>query len=134
MKVRFSLYTGLLNPAEKEDVTLETGDRLKCGKIVMEKDVRSIVVEFNNVAAKIYSTTFNEFADSVRNINRRRDENVFKLQSAKYADTLKHLLEKEVKKILAANDSRGFLKQLNYELPMRIHYYLQEFKHRSNSM
>lgn len=100
----------------------------------MEKDVRTIIVEFDNDAAKIYSNTFNEFADSIRNINRRRDENVFKLQSAKYADTLRNRLEKEVKRILDANNPREFLEQLNYELPKRIHYYLQEFKHRSNAM
>ena len=100
----------------------------------MEKDVRTVVVGFNNFAATIYSATFNEFAESVRKINRLRDENVFKLQAAKYIDTLKHQLEKQVKKILEANKSSEFLKQLNFELPMRINYYVQEFRRKSNAM
>ena len=100
----------------------------------MEKDVRTILVEFNNRAAKIYSRTFDEFAGSVGKINRHEDENVFKLQSAKYENSLKHHLENEVKKILEANHSSGFLAELNFVLPMQIIYYLQEFRHRSNAM
>ena len=100
----------------------------------MEKDVGTILVEFNNLAANIYSATFDQFSESIRKIKRNKDENVFKLQSAKYEDMLKHRLEVEVKKILQANDHQEFHKQLEFALLLRINYYLQEFRQRSNAL
>jgi hypothetical protein len=100
----------------------------------MEKDVEKIVIEFNNIAARLYSAAFSQFSDSVQKINRRKDENVFKLQLAKYSDMLKNRLEEQVKKIVEENRSIHDYDQLRVSLSSQLNYYLQEFRKRSNSL
>jgi hypothetical protein len=91
----------------------------------MKEDVENAVVEFTNYAAKIYSWGFNQFRNSIRNINRRKEENVFKMQLAKYASELKKQLAQHVK--LVADSHPEMHKQIESVLSEKIDYYLQAF-------
>ena len=63
----------------------------------MKEDVENAVVEFTNYAAKVYSRFINQFRNSIRNINRRKEENVFKMQLAKYSFEFKKQMEQHMK-------------------------------------
>jgi hypothetical protein len=91
----------------------------------MKEDVENAVVEFTNYAAKIYSWVFNQFHDSIRNINRAEEENVFKMQLSKYSFELKMLLEEHVK--LLADSCPTANQHIESVLSEKITYYLQAF-------
>ncbi len=61
----------------------------------MKEDIETIIVDFNNQAVKIYSALSDEFLESVQNINRNSEENVFKMQKAKFTDALKYQLDEQ---------------------------------------
>jgi hypothetical protein len=56
-------------------------------------DIAIIVSEFDNVSVKIFSSLFRQFSESIR-IDRKKDENVFKMQAAKFFNTPKYWLRK----------------------------------------
>lgn len=91
----------------------------------MKEDVEDVVVEFTNCAAKMYSSVFNQFHNSIRNINRSKEENVFKMQLSKYSLELKKGLEQHVK--LLADSHPAAYKQIDSVLSEKIKYYLQAF-------
>lgn len=99
----------------------------------MENDVDQIVVEFNSGAAKIYSNILRQFLDSIHNVSRNRDENVFKMQAAKYSYALKSHLSELAKK--ASETSKTDLHDtVTAVLSARVNYYLQEFKLKWNAL
>ena len=100
----------------------------------MEKNAGSVIVEFNNRAAAIYDASFERFHKSILSVNRQKDDNVFRLQSSRYLTVLREQLEEEAKKILTENSGASFYDHLNVSLPSRIHFYLQEFNNRVNSL
>src|SRR4030095_9568163 len=91
----------------------------------MKEDVENAVVEFTNHAAKTYSWLFDQFRDSIRNINRAEEENVFKMQLSKYSFELKKHLEEHVK--LLAESYPTAYNQIESVLSEKISYYLQAF-------
>lgn len=100
----------------------------------MEKGAEKLHSEFNNAAARIYSHVFDMFSSSVRTIDRYDNENVFKLQEAKYVSKLKKMLEDLVNNTLEKCDSNEMKEQLKSSLPGRINYFMQEFLHKCNAM
>lgn len=100
----------------------------------MEKDAESIIADFNNIAARIYLATFDQFSDSSWKIKRNKDENVFKLQTAKYISMLKQRLEEQVEETLKACHSANVREQIKFQLSIQVNYYLQEFKHKSDAI
>jgi hypothetical protein len=93
----------------------------------MGQDIESMTVEFDSSAAKIYSLLFEQFLNSVKKINRKTNENVFRMQIAKFSYDLKGQLEQEARRI-AANYSGQLQQQLEIGLTKKINYYLQEFQ------
>jgi hypothetical protein len=91
----------------------------------MKEDVENAVVEFTNYAAKMYSSVFNQFNNSIRSINRAEEENVFKMQLSKYSFELKKHLEQHVKSL--ADSHPTAYKQIESVLSEKITYYLQAF-------
>jgi hypothetical protein len=91
----------------------------------MQEDIEKAVVEFTNYAAKVYSWLFNQFSDSIRQIDRNEAENVFKMQVSKYSLELKKKLEQQVN-LLAESypETHGQIKAV---LSEKISYYLQAF-------
>lgn len=100
----------------------------------MEKGAEKLHAEFNNAAARIYSHVFDQFSSSVRAIDRHNNENVFKLQEAKYASMLKMMLEDLVNNTVESCDSNEMKEQLRSSLTGGINYFLQEFRHKCNAM
>jgi glycerol dehydrogenase-like iron-containing ADH family enzyme len=99
----------------------------------MNEQIQTTIVRFDNRGAKIYSTLFKQFSASVRNINRNRDENVFRMQAAKFAETLKYRLAEQAKKILDRSDP-AIHKQLQASLSANLNYYLGQFKSRCGAV
>lgn len=98
----------------------------------MNEHIQTTIVRFDSRAAKIYSTLFEQFSASVRSINRNRDENVYKMQAAKFAEILKDRLAEQAKKILDRADP-GIHEQLRASLSAKVNYYLEQFKNRCNA-
>jgi hypothetical protein len=89
------------------------------------------IVEFNNKASKIYSQLSEQFSISVRNIDRKKDENVFKMQVAKYSYELKNRLGECAGKIITADPLHR--EQIAGIMTARMNFYLQEFIQRCKS-
>ena len=99
----------------------------------MEEDMERTIVEFNNHAAKIYSRLFEQFRNSIRNINRNEEENVFKMQLSKYSLELRKQLEQQIKNLLGSSDPKIY-KEVEAVLSAKINYYFQEFILKCNAL
>ena len=91
----------------------------------MKENLENLVVEFTNYAAKMYSSVFNQFHSSIRNINRAEEENVFKMQISKYSFELQKRLEQHAK--LLADSHPAAYRQIESALSEKIKYYLKAF-------
>jgi hypothetical protein len=98
----------------------------------MVQDIKNMTVEFDNSAAKIYSGIFEQFLSSVKKIKRKTNENVFRMQIAKFSHELRGQLEQEAKRI-SENYSGKLQEQLEISLTKKINYYLQEFLHKCDA-
>jgi hypothetical protein len=98
----------------------------------MHGSINSILVSFNDDASLIYSELFEEFKRSVKKIDRKTDDNVFRLQAAKYFDQLKRKLEREAKRKIEAHPQ--LQDELFIALTERINFFLQEFDHRYKNL
>jgi|SRR5678815_1843069 hypothetical protein len=100
---------------------------------MINKNIRKTVVEFDNHAANFYAYLFNQLRTSVQKIDRKKEENVFKLQVSKYSRELKRQLDQQAKVLIDTPDL-DVRKQLESVLPARVHYYLQEFMLKCNNL
>lgn len=96
------------------------------------QDIKNMTVEFDNSAAKIYSQLFEQYLSSVSKVKRKTNENVFRMQIAKFSLDLRGQLEQEAKRI-SANYSGNLQEQLEITLTKKINYYLQEFQHKCDA-
>jgi hypothetical protein len=97
----------------------------------MTPDVEKIIVQFDTKAAEIYTEVFDQFLNG-KSVTRKVDENVFKLQTAKFLTELKSRLERQSKK--SAQVYSGKLHhELQCSLSAKVNYYLQEFQHKCNA-
>ena len=94
----------------------------------MNKPIHELVITFNDKASIIYTNLFSHFSNSVLQISRRKDENVYKLQVAKYTDELKNRLEAEAIKLISANPD--LQERLSPLLLARVNFYVNEFSGR----
>ena len=99
----------------------------------MKEDTDKTIVEFNNEAARLYGHVFDQFENSVRNIDRNNEENVFQMRVSKFSLELKKQLEQHVKKILESSDSK-MNEQLQAALSVKVSYYLRQFMQKCSAM
>jgi hypothetical protein len=97
----------------------------------MTPDVEKVIVEFDTKAAKIYREVFDQFSKA-KTITRKIDENVFRLQTAKFLTELKTRLEAQSKKSSQLYSGR-LQHELQCSLSAKMNYYLQEFQHKCNA-
>jgi len=89
--------------------------------------------EFNSAATSIYNSVYNEFCVCIKKLNRNHDENVFRMQAAKFGYALKSQLDALVKKILE-NSNISLREQLHANLSTRVDFYLNQFKQKWNAL
>jgi len=92
------------------------------------------IVDFNNKAKKIFYSLYENFAGSAKQLDRRKDDNVFQHQQNKYLRTLKTQLENLAKDILSKNSSSKNINLLNKKLGDEISNYLNEFMQKSRAL
>ena len=91
----------------------------------MNEELHDVIISFNNTASIIYANLFSRFTNSVQQVSRKTDENVYRMQVAKYTDELKNRLDEEARKLITANPQ---LQQgLSPTLLARVNFYVQEF-------
>jgi len=100
----------------------------------MGKDIVLIITEFRNVTSLIYEMVFAGFRESVKNLDRQEDENVYQQLQSKYRSKLKMLLEHEAEKILEEHRAQGDLRMLQRELNGHVSYLLTAFLLKAKSM
>ena len=93
-----------------------------------------IAFEFNKNARRIFFSLYEKFRESIQQLNRKKDENVFQQQQAKYLQTLKTELEYVVKGLLEKNKSTYNMNQVNKKLTDEIAMYLNEFRQKTRSL
>lgn len=96
----------------------------------MGKDAGMIMAEFNNAATRIYYAITDQFTCAFF-IDRPLDENIFHLQSGRYAYMLKCRLEELATKILKTYPFGTCHDQLGYALSAKVNYYVQQFRIKS---
>ena len=91
-------------------------------------------VDFNNKAKKLFFSLYQNFAGSAKELDRRKDDNVFQQQQNKYLKTLKTELENLAQDILNKSSSSKNINLLNKKLRDEISNYLNEFMQKSKSL
>jgi len=92
------------------------------------------IVDFDNKAKKIFFSLYEKFAESAKQLDRKKDDNVFQQQQSKYLNTLKTQLENLARDLLNMNSSLKNINLLNKKLRDEINIYLNEFEQKSRSL
>lgn len=92
------------------------------------------IMEFDNKAKKIFFSLYEQFAGSARQLDRKKDDNVFQQQQGKYLKTLKTQLENLAQDLLSKNSSLKNINLLNKRLRDEINLYMDEFRQKSRSL
>jgi len=92
------------------------------------------IVEFDNKAKKIFFSLYENFAASAKQLDRKKDDNVFQHQQGKYLNTLKTQLENLAQDLLNKNSALKNSNLLNKRLRDEINAYLNEFRQKSRSL
>jgi len=92
------------------------------------------IVDFDNKAKKIFFSLYENFAESAKQLDRKKDDNVFQQQQSKYLKTLKTQLENLAQDLLNKNSSLKNINLLNKKLRDEINIYLNEFRQKSRSL
>jgi hypothetical protein len=98
----------------------------------MEDHFNQLIVSFNDHASKIYADLFDQFCKAAGSLNRKRDDNVFNMQVAKYSQELKNRLDELAKKKL--ENIPQLHDKLLVALSGAIQFYLHEFSLRCNAL
>ena len=100
----------------------------------MEKEIEQVKNEFDSNAVKIFFSIYEKFETAVKQLNRRRDENVFQQIQGKYVFTLKNQLENLAKEILNKHHQLTLIHHLSRILTDSINFYLKKFVQKSGSL
>ena len=92
------------------------------------------IVDFDNKAKKIFFSLYENFAGSAKQLDRKKDDNVFQQQQGKYLKTLKTQLENLAQDLLSKNSSSKNITLLNKKLRDEINIYMDEFRQKSRSL
>ena len=92
------------------------------------------IVDFNNKAKKIFFSLYEKFAESAKQLDRKKDDNVFQQQQSKYLNTLKTQLENLAQDLLNKYSSLKNINLLNKKLRDEINIYLNEFRQKSRAL
>ena len=92
------------------------------------------IADFDNKAKKIFFSLYEKFAESAKQLDRKKDDNVFQQQQSKYLNTLKTQLENLAQDLLNKNSSLKNIDLLNKKLRDEISIYLNEFRQKSRSL
>jgi len=99
----------------------------------MRKDLDELEIEFNYRANETFYLLFEKFEKTVKELNRRKDENVFQQERAKYMNSLKSELERIAISLVEKYREIKEVNQLRRNLTNRINEYVQEFMMKSQS-
>ncbi|TAH00615.1 MAG: hypothetical protein EAZ16_13245 [Sphingobacteriales bacterium] len=99
----------------------------------MKKSVDEVMVEFNTSACYIYESMFQHFLHAINNISRTKEENVFKMQAAKYSSELNDQLRDLLQHLMNYNSIPKNHLQMQLQLQNGIQYYLHGFTLRVNA-
>jgi hypothetical protein len=100
----------------------------------MVKDLEELNREFNQSANEAFHSLYTRLENNRRELDRRRDENVFQHTCAKYVETLKAELQTIALTLMEKNQNLRELNLLRRNLTNRIHDFLQEFTLKSQSL
>jgi hypothetical protein len=92
------------------------------------------IVDFDNKAKKIFFSLYEKFAESAKQLDRKKDDNVFQQQQSKYLNTLKTQLENLAQDLLNKYSSLKNINLLNKKLRDEINIYLNEFRQKSRAL
>ena len=100
----------------------------------MGNDNQHIQVEFHARARAIYFVVLDEFGDSVKEVNRHKEEYRFVQIKERYTHTLKQQLEDIANTLIRQNQHCRQLSELQHGLQQSIKDYLHDFLIKSRSM
>jgi len=92
------------------------------------------IADFDNKAKKIFFSLYENFAAAAKQLDRKKDDNVFQQQQSKYLNTLQNQLENLARDLLNKNSSLKNSNLLNKRLRDGINAYLNEFRQKSRSL
>src|SRR5687767_71866 len=92
------------------------------------------IADFDNKAKKIFFSLYENFAAAAKQLDRKKDDNVFQQQQSKYLNTLQNQLENLARDLLNKNSSLKNSNLHNKRLRYGINAYLNEFRQKSRSL
>lgn len=100
----------------------------------MDRGIEQLINDFTVKAQKLFTSSFENFRNSTKKLDRQEDENVFQLQLGKYLKTLKLQLENIASELVTKNKSIKNSGQLVKLLGNQILIYLGEFRQKARSL
>ena len=97
----------------------------------MEAGFEQVSVDFSIKAQKVFTSTYEQFRQSAKRLDRQKDENVFQLQLGKYLNTLRSQLESIAHELLDRNKAIKNVHHCNKILQDNINIYLREFRQKA---
>ncbi|HEX2629596.1 MAG TPA: hypothetical protein VHM26_11300 [Chitinophagaceae bacterium] len=98
----------------------------------MDADLETIKNRFRDAASVIFTSLYDEFMRSTSNLDRTKDENVFRQLQGRYNKELEKRLNEKASAILGAFE--GNKAQLSHHLAQRIKEMTAEFLVKARSM
>ena len=99
----------------------------------MDRGFEQLSVDFTVQAQKLFMSTYENFRQSIKKLDRQRNENVFQLQVEKFTVTLKLQLESIAHEMLMKNKTISNIDHCNKLMRDKITMYLNEFIQKTRS-
>lgn len=93
----------------------------------MQKDDEYLMLNFNDKAQQLFYHIYEEFVQSVKDIDRQQHEHLFHQCQGKYAIALKQRLEQQALNFIADNRTMPTLDRFQKKVPVLIQQYILEF-------
>ncbi len=93
----------------------------------MHSDIDMINANFRRAASTVFLSLYEQFKNAVKDLDRQKDENVFRQLQSRYADELKRKLTEIAIGLLDRYKGPGDTNTLRRELTNQVSYYQTEF-------
>ncbi|UPK72110.1 hypothetical protein [Chitinophaga filiformis] len=100
----------------------------------MYSQSETLLTDFDETALAFVNSTYVEFSFSVKNVDRRSNENIFQLWIQRYADKLKQRLEGKALEYISMNRDLPTIDWLHKKIVYMIRRFIQDFLQRTETI
>ncbi|SFO52511.1 hypothetical protein SAMN05428949_5572 [Chitinophaga sp. YR627] len=97
----------------------------------MLSHAENLLNKFDEAANLFVNSIYTEFIFSIKDVDRRKNENTFQLWTKKYTDKLRQILEGKALEYIAINRNLPTIDWFHKKLVYMIRVHIQEFSYRA---